>query len=46
MNGAVEQQVLLQHDADVAPQPRRIDMVQVRAVEQHLALRSADKDAG
>ena len=38
VDGAVEQEVLLQHDADVAPEPRRIDMVQVRAVEQHLPL--------
>ena len=38
VNGAVEQQVLLQHDADVAPEPPRIDMAEIRAVEQHLAL--------
>ena len=38
MNGAVEEEVLLQHDADVAAQPRRIDMAEVCAVEQHLPL--------
>ena len=36
VDGAVEQEVLLQHDADVAPEPRRIDMGEVRPVEQHL----------
>ena len=46
VNGAVEQQVLLQHDADVAAQPRRIDMAQIRAVEQDLPLARADRAAG
>ena len=31
---AVEQQVLLQHHADVAAQPRRIDLAEIRAVEE------------
>ena len=35
---AVEQQVLLKHHADVAAQPRRIDLTEIRAVEEHLSL--------
>ena len=38
VNGAVEQQVLLQNDADMAAQPGRIDLAQIRAVEKDLSL--------
>ncbi len=37
VDGAVEQQVFLQHDANMAPQPRRIDLAQIRPVEEHLS---------
>jgi hypothetical protein len=37
-HAAVEQQVLLQHHADLAPQLRRIDQADVDAVDQHSAL--------
>ena len=36
-NRAVEQHVFLQHDADLPPQPRRIDHGQVDAVDQNAA---------
>src|SRR5579871_1023543 len=36
VNGAVEQQVLLQHDADVASKPGRIDMAEIGTVEHDL----------
>ena len=39
VDGAVEQHVLLQHDADLAPQPAGIELGDVDAVEHHLALR-------
>ena len=34
---AVEQHVLLQHDADLAAQPGRIDHGEIDAVDQHAA---------
>ena len=34
-NRAVEQHVLLQHDADLAPQPGQIDHREIDAVDQH-----------
>ena len=38
VDGAVEQDVLLQHDADLPAQPGGIELRQVGAVEQDLAL--------
>ena len=46
VDGAVEQQVLLQHDADVAAQPGRIDLGEVGAVEQDLPFARACRGAG
>ena len=37
-NGAVEQQVLLQHDADMAAQPRGVDLAEVGPIHQNLPL--------
>ncbi len=34
-DGAVEQHVLLQHDADLAPQPGDVDHGEIDAVDQH-----------
>ena len=36
-HGAVEQNVFLQHDADLAAQPRRIGEAEVHPVDQHSA---------
>ena len=37
VNGAIEQQVLLQHDADMAAQPRGVDLAQVGPIHQNLS---------
>ena len=36
-DGAVEEEVLLEHHADLPPEPRRVDLRQVHAVDQHPA---------
>src|SRR5271170_6796471 len=38
VDGAIEEQALLQDDADVPAQPSRIDLAQIRSVQQNLSL--------